>query len=115
MWQKPPSYTKGEQLSIVNTAKDPKVRDIEKDPKCVSQLIPIAIVRTLTMLAPELEIIGSSSRIQLIDTILEFLIPQPKTKMIGSSSQPIGPVIDITPPEQPKSPQVTPKLDREKG
>ncbi|GJU25192.1 hypothetical protein Tco_1163813 [Tanacetum coccineum] len=48
--------------------------------------------------------ISSSSRIQLTDTILEVLIPQPT-----------GPVIDITPPEQPESPPVAPKADRGKG
>ncbi|GJU60453.1 copia protein [Tanacetum coccineum] len=53
---------------------------------------------------PELEMIGSSSRIQITNTILEVPIPQPT-----------GPVIDITPPEQPKSPPATPKVDRGKG
>ncbi|GJR60332.1 hypothetical protein Tco_1502494 [Tanacetum coccineum] len=52
--------------------------------------------------------IRSSSRIQLTDSILEVQIPQPETQLTG-------PVIDITPPEQPKSPQATPKPDRGKG
>nr|GEZ65390.1 hypothetical protein [Tanacetum cinerariifolium] len=43
-------------------------------------------------------------RIQLTDTILEVLIPQPT-----------GPVIDITSPEKPKSLLVAPKVVRGKG
>ncbi|GKG64071.1 hypothetical protein Tco_0649321, partial [Tanacetum coccineum] len=46
----------------------------------------------------------SSLRAQLTDTILEVPIPQPT-----------GPVIGITPPEQPKSPPVAPRDDRGKG
>ncbi|GKA98865.1 hypothetical protein Tco_0826802 [Tanacetum coccineum] len=48
--------------------------------------------------------IGASSRIQLTYTILEVPIPQPT-----------GPVIDITPHEQPESPLVAPKGYRGKG
>nr|GEV76785.1 hypothetical protein [Tanacetum cinerariifolium] len=48
--------------------------------------------------------IKSSSRIQLTDIILEVPIPEPT-----------GPVIDVTPPEQPKSPPATPKADKGKG
>ncbi|GJW27588.1 RNA-directed DNA polymerase, eukaryota, reverse transcriptase zinc-binding domain protein [Tanacetum coccineum] len=60
--------------------------------------------RPLTKHVPEHEMIGSSSRIQLTNTILEVPIPQPT-----------GPVIDITPPEQPESPPTAPKVDRGKG
>ncbi|GJS10638.1 hypothetical protein Tco_0367434, partial [Tanacetum coccineum] len=58
--------------------------------------------------APELEMMSSSSRIQLTDTILEIPFPQPQTQLNG-------PVIDITPPEQPESPPVALKADRGKG
>ncbi|GJU81713.1 hypothetical protein Tco_1284078 [Tanacetum coccineum] len=84
--------------------KKPKVENVKKEPESASRLIPITIVIPVTKPAPELEMIGSSSRIQLTDTILEVPIPQPT-----------GPVIVITPHEQPKSPQVTPNPDRGKG
>nr|GFB14326.1 hypothetical protein [Tanacetum cinerariifolium] len=58
--------------------------------------------------------IRSSSRCQLIDTILEVQISKLETGIIRSS-QPTGPVIDVTPPEQPESPQASPKADRGKG
>ncbi|GKE18279.1 hypothetical protein Tco_1425856 [Tanacetum coccineum] len=51
----------------------------------------------------EIELIESSSRPLLTDTILEIPIPQPT-----------GPVIDITPPEEPESPLVVPKGDKGK-
>ncbi|GJY32467.1 hypothetical protein Tco_0416936 [Tanacetum coccineum] len=70
VWQKPPSYTEGQQLSIVNTTKDHEVEDIEKEPECASQPIPITIVRPITKPALELEMIGSS-RLQLTNTILK--------------------------------------------
>ncbi|GKG40639.1 hypothetical protein Tco_0467416, partial [Tanacetum coccineum] len=54
--------------------------------------------------APKLEMMSSSSRIQLTDTILEVPIPQPN-----------GLVIDITPPKPPESLLATPKADRGKG
>nr|GEV83749.1 hypothetical protein [Tanacetum cinerariifolium] len=38
----------------------------------------------------------------------------PDTRMIGSSTQPTSPVINITPPEPPKSPQAAPKPDKGK-
>nr|GEZ56550.1 copia protein [Tanacetum cinerariifolium] len=50
---------------------------------------------------PEVALIESFSRPPLTDTILEIPIPQPT-----------GPVIDITPPEQPESPLVVPKADK---
>ncbi|GKD10628.1 hypothetical protein Tco_1190313, partial [Tanacetum coccineum] len=47
VWQKPPSYTEAEQLSIVKTTKEPEVEDAEKEPECASQPIPIIIFRPL--------------------------------------------------------------------
>ncbi|GKD42724.1 hypothetical protein Tco_1267369 [Tanacetum coccineum] len=102
VWKKPPSYTEGEKLSIVNITKEPEVNDVEKEHEVaneyepvqepqVSEPIPITIVRPLTKPAPELEIIRTSSRLQLTDTILKVQIPQPE------------------------SPQATPKPDRGKG
>ncbi|GKC82338.1 hypothetical protein Tco_1138055 [Tanacetum coccineum] len=46
----------------------------------VSEPIPITIIRPITKPTLELEIIGSSSRLQLTDTILEVQIPQPETQ-----------------------------------
>ncbi|GJR75656.1 hypothetical protein Tco_0088021 [Tanacetum coccineum] len=71
--------------------------------------------QTIDEACPELEIMESSSRIQLTDTIFEIPIPRPDTTMIGSSNQPSGPVIDITLPEQPESPPAAPKADSGKG
>nr|GEW52868.1 hypothetical protein [Tanacetum cinerariifolium] len=51
----------------------------------VSEQILITIVKALTKPTPELEMIISSSRLQITDTILKILIPQPKTKITGSS------------------------------
>nr|GEV47421.1 hypothetical protein [Tanacetum cinerariifolium] len=45
----------------------------------VFEPIPITIVRPLTKPAPELEIIETSSRLQLTDTIVEVKIPQPES------------------------------------
>ncbi|GJX34022.1 hypothetical protein Tco_0245579 [Tanacetum coccineum] len=59
-------------------------------------------------LNPELEIIRCPSIIKITDTILEVLVPLPQTQVTG-------PVIDITPLEQPESPPVAPKVDRGKG
>ncbi|GKB25860.1 hypothetical protein Tco_0865261 [Tanacetum coccineum] len=56
----------------------------------VSRPIPITIVRLITQPNPDLEMIGSSSRLQLTNTILEILIPHPEI------------------------PQVSPKLDKGK-
>ncbi|GKD19926.1 hypothetical protein Tco_1209084 [Tanacetum coccineum] len=58
-----------------------EVKDVEKEPKHApqeTQPIPITIVRPITNPALEVEMIGSSSRLQLTYTILEVQIPQPK-------------------------------------
>ncbi|GJR50376.1 retrovirus-related pol polyprotein from transposon TNT 1-94 [Tanacetum coccineum] len=106
----PPSYTKGEKayMDTKETVgkEQPKEHDVEKsmqEPIRASRPIPISVVRPLMRPAPKLEMMRSTSRIQLIDTILEIPIPQPT-----------GPVIDITLPEQPKSLLVAPKADRGK-
>ncbi|GJT87049.1 hypothetical protein Tco_1068766 [Tanacetum coccineum] len=41
--------------------------------------------------------------------------PTLKVELVGSSSQPTGPVIDVTPHEQPESPQAALKAGRGKG
>nr|GEU42962.1 hypothetical protein [Tanacetum cinerariifolium] len=107
--------TQGEPMLIVQITKEPKVEDAEQEPERPSRPIPITIVRPLTRHAPELDMMGSTSRIKLANTILVIPTPQLATEMIGSSSQPTGPVIDITLPPQPKSPQASPKPDRGKG
>ncbi|GKE02139.1 hypothetical protein Tco_1390122 [Tanacetum coccineum] len=103
-----PSYTEAEKDYMVTKeavekepTKEPEVENVEKEPKSASRPIPITIVRTLTKPAPKLEMIRSPSRIQLTDTVLEVLIPQST-----------GPLLDITPPEQPESPPAAPKADR---
>nr|GEV00439.1 zinc finger BED domain-containing protein RICESLEEPER 2 [Tanacetum cinerariifolium] len=98
--------------------KGKRVESARSEPKQVPQdtkPILITIIRPITKPAPDIEMIRSSSRRQIIDTILEVQIPKPKTGIIRSSSQPTGPVIDVTPPEQPESPQAAPKADRGKG
>ncbi|GJU78554.1 hypothetical protein Tco_1275624 [Tanacetum coccineum] len=63
---------------------EPEVEDVEKEPEAtneeehvqepqLSEPIPITIVRPLTKPAPELEIIRSSSRLQITYTILEVV------------------------------------------
>ncbi|GJS50218.1 hypothetical protein Tco_0600339, partial [Tanacetum coccineum] len=73
-----PSYTEGEKDDMVTKesiekepTKNPEVENVKKEPKSASRPIPVTIVRPLTKPALELEMIGSSSRIQLTDTILE--------------------------------------------
>ncbi|GJZ17337.1 hypothetical protein Tco_0553460, partial [Tanacetum coccineum] len=83
-----------------------KELEVVEESESTSRPIPITIVRPLNKPVPELEMIGSSSRIQLTDTILEVPIPQTQLTSLD---------IDITLPEQPKSSQVTPKPDRRKG
>nr|GEU45197.1 hypothetical protein [Tanacetum cinerariifolium] len=54
--------------------KEPEAKNAEKEPEQETQdtgPIPITIIRTITKLALEIEMIGSSSRLQLTDTILE--------------------------------------------
>nr|GEY24350.1 hypothetical protein [Tanacetum cinerariifolium] len=62
---------------------EPKVEDVEIEhvqaPQ-VTQPIPITIVKLITWPNPEIEMIGSSSRRQLTNTILEILIPRPETQ-----------------------------------
>nr|GEX27341.1 concanavalin A-like lectin/glucanase domain-containing protein [Tanacetum cinerariifolium]GEZ74310.1 concanavalin A-like lectin/glucanase domain-containing protein [Tanacetum cinerariifolium] len=99
VWLKPPSYTDGEQLSIVTTTKEPKVENIKNESEHEPQdtkPIPITIVKPTAKPTLEVKLVRSSS-----------LRPQPT-----------GPIIDITPPEQSypegqtERPQTNPKLDR---
>ncbi|GKA67396.1 hypothetical protein Tco_0767204 [Tanacetum coccineum] len=111
--QEPYSHTKGEKANMETKEtvekKQPKERKVTnakepvQEPQHTRQ-IPITIFRPITRPDSELEMIGSSSRVQLTDTTLAFPIPQPT-----------DPVIDITPLEQPESPPVAPKADRGKG
>ncbi|GKD45065.1 hypothetical protein Tco_1269710, partial [Tanacetum coccineum] len=64
--QKSPSYTEGEQVSIVNTTKEPEVEDIEKEPE----------VAYKEKRVQERQVSRSSSRLLLTDTILEITILQ---------------------------------------
>ncbi|GKE45144.1 hypothetical protein Tco_1472428 [Tanacetum coccineum] len=57
--------------------KEPEVENIMQEPVRASRRVSITIVRPMTRLAPELEMISSSLRAQLTDTILEVPIPQP--------------------------------------
>ncbi|GKF37809.1 hypothetical protein Tco_0114567, partial [Tanacetum coccineum] len=72
-----PSYTEGGDDIVTKHAvekeptKEPEVENVEKEPESTSRQILITIVRPLTKTALEHEMIGSSSRIQLTDTILE--------------------------------------------
>ncbi|GKA46339.1 hypothetical protein Tco_0739222 [Tanacetum coccineum] len=113
-----PSQTEGEKAKMETEEKVPEAANVKKElvqePQDLES-IPITIVRPITKHAPKLEMIGSSLRLQFTDTILEVQTPQPKTNLIGSSSQPTGHIIDITPLEQPESPQAAPKIDRGKG
>ncbi|GJZ24846.1 hypothetical protein Tco_0562305 [Tanacetum coccineum] len=115
VWKKPPFYTDGEPMKIGITTKKPEDVDTEKaeeEPARVSRVIPISTVIPITRPNPEIALIKFSPRPPLTDTILEFPVSKPETKIIGSSS---GPMIYITLPEQPGSPPVAPKADRGKG
>ncbi|GJS02836.1 hypothetical protein Tco_0319344 [Tanacetum coccineum] len=57
--------------------KEPDVEKSMQEPARASRPIPITIVRPLMRPAPKIEMMSSSSTIQLNDTILEVLIPQP--------------------------------------
>nr|GEU39538.1 retrovirus-related Pol polyprotein from transposon TNT 1-94 [Tanacetum cinerariifolium] len=81
-----PSYTEGEKDDMVTEEAVEKEPTKEHEP------------------TPELEMIGSSSRIQFTDIILEILIPQH-----------ISRVINITLREQPESPPPAPNANRGKG
>ncbi|GJV95492.1 hypothetical protein Tco_1547069 [Tanacetum coccineum] len=57
--------------------KEPEVEKSMQEPARASRPIPITIVRPLMRPAPKIEMMSSSSTIQLNDTSLEVLIPQP--------------------------------------
>nr|GEY20452.1 hypothetical protein [Tanacetum cinerariifolium] len=97
-----------EEVVVKKPTKEPEVENVEEEHVSTSRPIPITIVRPLTKPAPELEMIGSSLRIQLNDTILEVPVLKPQTRLNG-------PVIDITLPPQPEISLSTPKPDRGKG
>ncbi|GKC85448.1 hypothetical protein Tco_1141165 [Tanacetum coccineum] len=106
--EEPPSHTEGEKANIdtdeaveKEIAKEPKKEQAEEEPAKITRAIPISTVIPITRPNPEISLIELSARPPLTDTTLEFLVSKPETKIIGSSS---GPVIDITPPEQPESP-----------
>ncbi|GJU94968.1 retrovirus-related pol polyprotein from transposon TNT 1-94 [Tanacetum coccineum] len=109
--EEPPSHTKGEKADMdieeaveKQPINEPEVEKSVQEPVRASRAIPISVVKPLMRPAPELEMMSSSSRIQLTNIILEVLIPQPT-----------GSVINITPHEQPKSPPIAPKAGRRRG
>nr|GEV36488.1 hypothetical protein [Tanacetum cinerariifolium] len=91
--KKPPYYTEGEQLLIFNIKK-PKFKDVEKELEVEDVVnepehepydtkpISITIIRLITKPALEVEMIRSSSRLQLIYIILEVQITQPEPQHI---------------------------------
>nr|GEW68951.1 hypothetical protein [Tanacetum cinerariifolium] len=112
---KPPSYTKGVPMQIVNTIKkreDAGIETTEEEPARASRAIPISTVILISKPNPEIRLIKFSSRPPLTDTTIKFPVSKPETKIIGSSS---SLMIDITPPEQPERPPMAPKADRGKG
>ncbi|GJZ74313.1 hypothetical protein Tco_0638459, partial [Tanacetum coccineum] len=80
MWQKPPSYTKGEPMQIVTITK--KLEDeaaetpMEQEPERPTRAIPISTVKQITRPNPEVALIESASRPPLTDPILEIHVPQ---------------------------------------
>ncbi|GJT48487.1 hypothetical protein Tco_0974644 [Tanacetum coccineum] len=106
------AITRGSSNLEKEIAKEPEKEQAEEEPAKTTRAIPISTVIPITRPNPEIRLIELSSRPPLTDTTLEFLVSKPETEIIGSSS---GPVIDITPPEQPESPPVDPKADKGKG
>ncbi|GKC14423.1 hypothetical protein Tco_1011205 [Tanacetum coccineum] len=106
--EEPFSHTEGEKADMdtedAAEKKEPIGENVAQEPVRATSSIPIIIIRPLMRLAPKLEMMSATIRIQFTDTILKVPTPQP-----------IGPVIDITLPEQPKSPPVAPKADKGKG
>ncbi|GKD41003.1 hypothetical protein Tco_1261210 [Tanacetum coccineum] len=79
VWQRPSFHTKGEPQLMTTKEKEPKVAKVDKEPVHEPQdtePIPITIVRPTTKTVPEAEIIKSSSRPELTDTVLNILPPQ---------------------------------------
>nr|GEY63823.1 hypothetical protein [Tanacetum cinerariifolium] len=111
-----PRYTKvsstKEHHGEKETAKEPEKEQAEEEPTKISRAIPISTIIPITRPNPEIGLIKFSPRPPLTNTTLEFLVSTPEPVIIGSSS---GPVIDITPPEQPKSLPVAPKANKGKG
>ncbi|GKC16314.1 hypothetical protein Tco_1013096 [Tanacetum coccineum] len=107
-FKEPPSHIEGEnddmETQKTEVEKEPEKETTKEVPTRPTRAVPISTVSPITRPNPEVALIESSSRPPLTDIILEILIPQP-----------IGPVIDITLPEQPKSPPVVPKADKGKG
>ncbi|GKF82199.1 hypothetical protein Tco_0243855 [Tanacetum coccineum] len=76
-----PSRTEGEKDDMITEETVSKTADVEKEPVQEPQdtePIPITIVRP-TVTHPETKIIGSSSRPQLTDPIVEVQVPQPES------------------------------------
>nr|GEY15518.1 hypothetical protein [Tanacetum cinerariifolium] len=101
--------------TLITTIKKPKdvgTETVKEELASASKAIPISNVILITRPNLENRLIQFSSRPPLTNTTLEFLVSKPKTEIIRSSS---GPVIDMTPPEEPESLPVAPKADRGKG
>ncbi|GJR27213.1 hypothetical protein Tco_1103445 [Tanacetum coccineum] len=93
------------------TTKELDKEQAEEEPAKISRAILISIVIPITRSNPEIRLIKFSPRPPLTNTTLEFPVSKPETEIIRSS---FGPVIDVTLPEQPKSPPVAPKANKRK-
>ncbi|GJW78211.1 hypothetical protein Tco_0139893 [Tanacetum coccineum] len=76
VWQKPPSYTKGEIIQIITTTKKPEDEaaktPMEQEPERPTRVVSISTIRPITRPNPEVALIESSSRPSLTDPILEI-------------------------------------------
>ncbi|GKG05242.1 hypothetical protein Tco_0325328, partial [Tanacetum coccineum] len=72
-----PSQTEGEKAKIETEEKEIADANVEKELE--TKPIPITIVRPTTKPTHETKIIGSSSRPQLTDSILEVQVPHPES------------------------------------
>ncbi|GJS28958.1 hypothetical protein Tco_0489578 [Tanacetum coccineum] len=64
------------QKNIIDTITEVDRAEKEQEPERPTRAVPISTVRRITSPNPELEMIRSSSRIQLTDTTLAFSVPQ---------------------------------------
>ncbi|GKF89158.1 hypothetical protein Tco_0263121, partial [Tanacetum coccineum] len=94
-------------MSIVTTIQKAKAKEAQIAEEEPTRAVPILTVRPLTRPDLQLEMISSLSIIRLTDTILELPVHKPRAQATGL-------VINITSPEQPKSPPVAPSADRGK-
>nr|GEW48332.1 retrotransposon protein, putative, Ty3-gypsy subclass [Tanacetum cinerariifolium] len=89
-----------------------ETKKAEEEPVGASKAIPILTIIAITRPNPEIALIKFLTRPPFTDITIEFLVSNPKTKIIRSSS---SPVIDITPLEQLESLPVASKANTGKG